>query len=109
MRVIQVEVIAGTVKICWHRGKISRPILAIIGPAHLYARNLCYGIGPVRRLQRTRQQILFLHGLWAGLRIDAARTKKQETLDARGVGGFNNVRLYAKILTNKVGGIGVVR
>ena len=68
---LQVVVVARAVEVGGHNGKVPRAILAIVGPAHLDARDLGHGVRTVRGLQGTGQKIGFADGLRALPGIDA--------------------------------------
>lgn len=70
--VLQVVIIARTVKIRGHDRQIPCAVLTVVRPAHLDARDLGQGIGSVRGLQGAGQQIGFSDGLRTFARIDAA-------------------------------------
>jgi len=68
---LQVVVIARAVEVGGHDCQISGAELAVVGPAHLDARDLGHGVGTVRGLQRAAQKIGFKDGLRAFPRVDA--------------------------------------
>lgn len=55
VRVVKVEVIAGTVEVGGHGSEILCPVLAVVTPAHLDAGDLSDGVGPVGGLEGTRK------------------------------------------------------
>ncbi|MNN77018.1 hypothetical protein D3C81_1934490 [compost metagenome] len=78
MRVLQIKVVAGPVKIRRHRRDCIEPVLAPIGLAHLDAGNLGNCVPLVGRLQLTGQQTALRHWLRRELRVDARRAEKQQ-------------------------------
>ena len=63
VRIIEVVLIAGTIQIGWHRRQVVSPILPVIGPAHLDARDLSHRIRSIGRLQWAGKQIFLFDRL----------------------------------------------
>ena len=63
MRVVQVEIVTGSIQVSRHQADSIETILALISLTHFDAGNFCDGISIIARLQGSRQQILFLQRL----------------------------------------------
>ena len=93
VRVGEVEVVARAVEVGGHGGEVAGAVLAVVAPAHLDARDLGDGVGPVGRLQRPGEQILFLDRLRAEPGIDAGGAEEEQALDAGVAAGLDDVGL----------------
>ena len=51
MGAVQIEVVARTIEIGRHRGKVFCAVLAVVAPAHLDARDLGNRVGTIRGLK----------------------------------------------------------
>src|ERR1035437_1065930 len=108
VRVSQIEVVPGPVKVSRHRGKVARSILAVVAPAHLDPRDLGNRIRTVGWLQRPGQQVLLFDRLRAELRINAGGAEKEQTLHSSIPAGLDYVRLNDQVVADEVGGVAVV-
>ena len=102
------KVVAGTVKIGRHHRHEARPVLAIVGLAHLQPGNLGQGVRLVGRLEDAGEQVLLLHRLRRMLRVDARRTEEEQPLDAAQVGLVDDIVLDRQVDMDELGRIGVV-
>src|ERR1700679_2060016 len=108
MRGLEIEVVMRTVKIRRHRRQVLRPVLTVIGPAHLDPGDLRQRIRPIRRLQRTRQQILLADRLRSQPRIDTARSQKEQPPHARLTARVADGCMSKSTVANEVRRIGIV-
>src|SRR4030095_5679537 len=78
VRVVQIEVVARSVKIRRHRGSEVASIFASVGLAELDPGNICDLILVVRGLERTREQRRLGNRLRRELRINARAAEKKQ-------------------------------
>ena len=94
---LQVEVVAGAVKIGRHERYGVETVLLAIGFAELYSRDLGDGIPFVGGLQGTGKKILFFQGLRGEFGIDAGGAEELEFGDAVAVSSVNDVVLDGRL------------
>jgi hypothetical protein len=99
---LQVVVVAGAVEVGRHDREVARAVLAVVGPAHLDARDLGHGVGAVRGFKGARQQVGFADGLRTFPGIDAAGAQKKETLHARKVCAVDDVGLDGEVRVDEI-------
>lgn len=105
---LQVVVVARAVEVGRHYCQIARAVLAVVGPAHLDARDLGHGVGAIGGFQGAGQQIGFADGLRAFSGVDAAGAQKKEALHASLVRAVNDARLDGQIGVDEIRREGVV-
>ena len=105
---LQVVVVARAVEVGRHDRKVARAVLAVVGPAHLDARDLGQGVGAVRGFQGAAQKIGFADGLRTFPWIDAAGAQKKEVLHACLVGAVDDVGLDGQIGVDEIRRVCVV-
>ena len=70
MRICRMKIVARPIEVRGHHAPVVRAKLPVVTLAELYSRNLCDGVGLIRRLQRARQQGALGDRLWRQARID---------------------------------------
>ena len=108
MRILQMEIIVGPVKVRGHNGDVIRPVLEVETLAHFQPDNLGKSIGFVGILQFARQQVLLFDRLRTVTRIDAGRTEHQQLLYIVAERFADDILLYLQIFINEIGAVGVV-
>ena len=102
MRRLQVKVIIRSVKVCGHDRNKVRTILLIIISALLDRGYLRDGIGLVRRLELSAQQIFFLHRLRGELGIYAGGTEIEQLFGPKLISSVDNVGRDHEVVVNEV-------
>ena len=108
MTILCMKIITGTVEISRHDATEIGAVLAVVALAQLDAGNLSHRIGFIGRLERTAQKILLAHRLRRTTRIDAGRSKKQQTFYLVAPSMVDYVGFYLQIGANKFCRIAVV-
>ena len=101
-------VVTWPVQICWHHGMKQHAVLSSIVLAHFQPGDLCNRISLVRGFQRSSQKARFTHWLWRHPGINASTSQEQKPRCATTKSRTDAIGGHAKIVVNKVGGIGVV-
>src|SRR5271163_5057442 len=93
VRVLEIEVVAGTVEISGHERDGIETILLLVGLTHLDSGDFRDGVPLIGWFKCARQQVLLLDGLRSEFGIDAGAAKKLEFLHAVAIGSSNDVVL----------------
>ena len=104
----EVVVVVGAVEVGGHRADVLPAVLAVVAFSQLDAGDLGDRVGLVGGLQRAGQQVVFLDGLGAVARVDAARTQEHQALDAGQVRAVDQVALDEQVLIEEVSAVEVV-
>ena len=108
MAVGQIVIVIGAIKVSRHDTDVARAVLAVAAFAQLDASDLGDGVGFVGGFERAGEEVVFLNGLGALSRVDAARTQKTQILDAGLKGAVDDVVLDGEVFVDEVGAVGVV-
>ena len=105
---LEVKIVAGSVKVCWHGRKEIAAVLSTIAITHFDAADLGERIRLVGWLQRARQQVLFPNRLWTCLGIDAGTPQVKQPPHANLPTGMNHIGVDHRVLVEKFGRIVIV-
>ena len=108
VRVLQVVVVAGAVKIRRHRGVVEHAVLLAVRLGELEAGDFGDGVGLVGGLERAGEEAILGHGLRRVFGVNARAAKEKQPLYASAIGAVDGVGGDGEIIEEKLGRVRVV-